>query len=137
MASVEVSKLSNQELAELSCTYAALILHDDDQAISGTTLIIQPINSANSFKLQVSRSKPTGLKYSQRLSKVKTSVHFSTSEDQLLQVLLSQLQLKKTNQRRKRKSKLLLHLLQKKKRKTWIWETSSDDCLLPSKLLHF
>ena len=31
MASVDVSKLSSQELAELACTYSALILHDDGQ----------------------------------------------------------------------------------------------------------
>lgn len=36
MASVDVSKLSSQELAELACTYASLILHDDGQDISGT-----------------------------------------------------------------------------------------------------
>lgn len=36
MASVEVSKLTSQEVAELACTYAALILHDDDQGVTGT-----------------------------------------------------------------------------------------------------
>ncbi len=35
MAHVEVNKLSQQELAELACTYAALILHDDGQDITG------------------------------------------------------------------------------------------------------
>ena len=40
MASVEVSKLSTQEKAELACTYAALILHDDDQEITGTHYLI-------------------------------------------------------------------------------------------------
>jgi hypothetical protein len=38
MAHVEVSKLSSQEVAELACTYAALILHDDDQEITGTSI---------------------------------------------------------------------------------------------------
>lgn len=38
MAHVEVSKLSSQEVAELACTYAALILHDDDQEIAGTSI---------------------------------------------------------------------------------------------------
>jgi hypothetical protein len=36
MATVDASKLSQQELAELACTYATLILHDDGQDISGT-----------------------------------------------------------------------------------------------------
>lgn len=45
MAHVEVSKLSTQELAELSCTYAALILHDDGQDITGTQSSIQAIRS--------------------------------------------------------------------------------------------
>ena len=36
MAHVETHKLTPQQLAELSCTYAALILHDDGQDITGT-----------------------------------------------------------------------------------------------------
>jgi hypothetical protein len=48
MAHVEVSKLSGQELAELACTYAALVLHDDGQDITGTTPTIQATRSANS-----------------------------------------------------------------------------------------
>lgn len=35
MATVEVSKLSKNELAELACTYAALLLYDDGQDITG------------------------------------------------------------------------------------------------------
>ena len=35
MASVELSKLSKSEIAELACTYAVLILHDDGQDITG------------------------------------------------------------------------------------------------------
>jgi hypothetical protein len=46
MAHVEVSKLSTQELAELACTYAALILHDDGQDITGTTHTTQARRSA-------------------------------------------------------------------------------------------
>ncbi len=34
MSSVEVSKLSPQEIAQLACTYAALVLHDDGQDIT-------------------------------------------------------------------------------------------------------
>ncbi len=35
MSSVEVSKLSQQEIGQLACTYAALILYDDGQDITG------------------------------------------------------------------------------------------------------
>ena len=87
MASVEVSKLSSQEVAELACTYAALILHDDEQDITGTHPTIQATRSASSSKPQESRSNPTGPKSSPRLSKAKTSVHFSTSAAPLLPLL--------------------------------------------------
>ena len=48
MAHVEVSKLSSQELAELACTYAALLLHDDQQDITGIALNMKEIRSARS-----------------------------------------------------------------------------------------
>ena len=135
MASVEVSKLSQQEVAELACTYAALILHDDDQKVTSTYHFIKATNSTNSSLELELKSNHTGLKYSQRLLKAKTSVHFSTSEDQLLDPpkLLLKLQRKHLKKRRKRR-KLLPHP-QKKKNRTWIWVTSSDDCLLPNNIL--
>ncbi len=48
MAHVEVSKLSSQELAELACTYATLILHDDGQDITGTHSPMQVTRSPSS-----------------------------------------------------------------------------------------
>ncbi len=36
MATVPVKNLKPNEVAELACTYAALILHDEDIDISGT-----------------------------------------------------------------------------------------------------
>ena len=51
MASVEVSKLSSSEVAELACTYAALILHDDEQDITGTFPAIQVTKSTSWFPL--------------------------------------------------------------------------------------
>jgi hypothetical protein len=80
MAHVEVSKLSQQEVAELACTYAALILHDDEQDITGTTLITQETRSENSSPQQELKSSPIGPRSSLRLSREKTSVPFLTSE---------------------------------------------------------
>ena len=51
MASVEVSKLSSSEVAELACTYAALILHDDEQDITGTIPVMQVTKSTSWFPL--------------------------------------------------------------------------------------
>jgi hypothetical protein len=135
MASVEVSKLSNQEKAELACTYAALILHDDEQDITGTINATQVTRSANSSLLPVSRSRNIGLKYSPRLLKAKTSVLSSTSEAQLPDPLkLKPLLPRRKLPRRKKRSKLPHHPRRKKRR--WTWATSSDDCLVtyPQKL---
>jgi large subunit ribosomal protein LP1 len=40
MATVPVNKLPPNEVAELACTYAALILHDEDIEINGTPVLI-------------------------------------------------------------------------------------------------
>lgn len=137
MAHVEVSKLSSQEVAELACTYAALILHDDEQDITGTHFITQEKESANSSLPLESRSSPTGPRFSLRLSKARTSVPFLTSE--VLVQPLPQLHLPPWLLRKLRKSLLLksnrrsrllllpLPLLLRKK--TWIWATSLVDCL--------
>ena len=133
MASVEVSKLSSQEVAELACTYAALILHDDDQEITGTFDVTQEKRSANSSVLPILSWKPTGPSCSQRLFRAKTSVPFLTSEELPLAPLplLPPLLLKKllTNLRRKTKRRKPLLPHQRKKKRRWIWETSLADCL--------
>lgn len=38
MSSIEVAKLSNKEKAELSCTYAAMILHDNNLEITALNI---------------------------------------------------------------------------------------------------
>ena len=128
MASVEVSKLSSQEVAELACTYAALILHDDEQDITGTYPTIQVTRSASWSQPQESSLSPTGLKSSPRLLKARTSVHFSTSEPPLLPLPLLPLLLRRRKRRKRRRRKPLHH--PRRKRKRWTWATSSDDCLV-------
>ena len=137
MAHVEVSKLSGHELAELACTYAALILHDDSQDITGTIALIQETRLLLSSKLLESILNPTGPSSSLELSKDKMSLPFLTLEVKSHQVLL-QVNLPKLpqslrrklrrkeakNNKRRRKPH---HLPQK--RKTWIWATSLVDSL--------
>jgi large subunit ribosomal protein LP1 len=38
MSSIELAKLSQQDIAQLACTYAALILHDDGQDITANKI---------------------------------------------------------------------------------------------------
>jgi hypothetical protein len=40
MATVPLNNLKPNEVAELACTYAALILHDEDIEINGTSKLI-------------------------------------------------------------------------------------------------
>lgn len=141
MAHIEVGKLSSQEVAELACTYAALILHDDDQDVTGTLVVIKVTRSANSSMPQESRSKLTGLNFLLRLSMERISVPFLTSEALLAphphpQLLLPQwlrrklkrkLKRKEPKSNRRRRRLLLPHPLLK--RKTWIWATSLVDSL--------
>lgn len=134
MAHVEVSKLSSQEVAELACTYAALILHDDEQEITGTPFITQEKESASSSTQLELRSNHTGPRSSLRLSKARTSVPFLTSEELLLppkQLLPPWLRAKLRTSLRKsnRRSRPLLPLPLLLRRKTWIWATSLVDSL--------
>lgn len=88
MAHVEVSKLSSHELAELACTYAALILHDDSQDITGIIALIQEIRLPHLSKLLESILNRTGPNFSLKLSKDKMSLPFLTLEVKSHQVLL-------------------------------------------------
>lgn len=143
MAHVEVSKLSQQEVAELACTYAALILHDDEQDITGTTLITQETRSENSSQQQESRSSPIGPRSSLRPSREKTSVPFLTSEallqkhPQLPQLLPKKMTKKMTKSMKRKEAKSnkrrktpqpLPPLPQLKKKKRSIWATCLADC---------
>ena len=75
MASVDVKSLSQQEVAQLACSYAALILHDDGQDVTGTPLMTQPTSSRASSKLPMSRLRPTGPSTLPRHSRERTLAH--------------------------------------------------------------
>jgi hypothetical protein len=121
----------------LACTYAALVLHDDGQDITGTYVFTQEKRSVLSSKLQASTLKDIGPSFSQKLSKDKTSLPFLTLEVQshrvLLQVKLPNLpqwlrrKLRKKEAKSNRRRRKPLPLPQK--RKTWIWATSLVDSL--------
>jgi len=138
MAHVEVSKLSGQELAELACTYAALLLHDDQQDITGTPIVTQAIRSANSSLLLESKLSPIGPNSSLRLFKAKTSPPFLTMEahqhqfqlqvslPKLPQSLRRKLRRKEAKSNRRRRKP---HPLPHQRKKMLIWVTSLVDAL--------
>jgi hypothetical protein len=142
MAHVEVSKLSSHELAELACTYAALILHDDSQDITGIIAIIQETRLPPLSKPRESILNPTGPSFSLELSKGKMFLPFLTLEVKSHQALLlanlpklpqslrRKLRRKEAkNNKRRRKPHHLLLL----KSKIWIWVTSLVDSLSDKK----
>ena len=139
MASVDVSKLSQQEVAELACTYASLILYDDGQDITGNySNLFQEIELKNSLVHQELKSNHIGLEFSLKLLKDKIFLHFSTSEDQLgvqHQPLKLPKKLQKKLQRMTRKVKNLnprRNKNQPNKKKMLAWEDSLIDRYLNS-----
>jgi len=130
MAHVEVSKLSGQELAELACTYAALLLHDDQQDITGTSNPIKEKKSANLSILLESKLNLTGPSFSLKPFRVKISLPFSTMEVHLHQPqllasqpnlrLLCRRKLKKKEAKSNRRRRKLHPLPQKKKMLIWV-----------------
>ena len=137
MAHVEVSKLSGQELAELSCTYAALLLHDDQQDITGTSTLIQEKKSENSSLLLASKFRHIGQNFSLRPFKVRISTPFLTMEvhHHRLQLLVSLPKLPLSLKRKLRKKEAKNNKRRRKphpllpRKKTLIWVTSLVDSL--------
>jgi hypothetical protein len=122
----------------LACTYAALVLHDDGQDITGTYIFIKEKRSVLSSKLQASKLKDIGPSFSLELFKDKMSLPFLTlevkSHQVLLQVNLSKLPqwLRRKLRRKEAKSnrrRRKPHPLLPQKRKIWIWATSLVDSL--------
>lgn len=115
--------------AQLACTYAALILYDDGQDITGISFCNQqetksPLQSAPP-ELTL---KPIGQNFSPRPLKDKTSLTSSTSVDPPHQKPQPQLLLKLQNNKLRRKIKKLprrkSHHHQRKKKKMEVWEVS-------------
>ena len=75
MATVAASSLSKQEHDELCCSYAALLLHDDDQEITVRTFVLtlRKRKSLKSSKLPETKLSLTGPVSSPRPSKARTS----------------------------------------------------------------
>lgn len=129
MAHVEASQLSQQELAQLACSYAALILHDDGQDITSTSPFTQATSCPSSSRLPTSRSKTTGLSTSPRPSTARTSPPSSTSvvlavplPPPLLPLPPPAPLLQRRRWRKRRRSPSPL-----RRKKIWTWVTCSAD----------
>lgn len=115
--------------AQLACTYAALILYDDGQDITGILFFNQQLKNSppQSTPLDLT-SNHIGQNSSPRPLKDKTSLPSSTSVDQLLQNQPHpQLPLNQPNnkpRRMTRKERRKSHHHQRKKKKTEVWEVS-------------
>ena len=116
--------------AQLACTYAALILYDDGQDITGILFCnVQVKKSPPQSTPPDLTSNHTGQNFSPRPLKDKTSLTSSTSVDQLLQNLLQLqsllLKLLSNNPRKMtRKERRKSHHHQRTKTKMEVWEVS-------------
>ena len=115
--------------AQLACTYAALILYDDGQDITGILFCNQQVKkSPLQSALPDLTSSHTGQNSSPRPLKDKTSLTSSTSVDQLhLNQPQPQLPLNQSNNKPRRmirKERRKSHHHQRKKKKMEVWEVS-------------